>query len=329
MSALRMREARASRVAVAQLLLILCLPPQTAPGDPSRSTAFLSPTMLPRAARRATSSSTSSLVAASTHPTLPVSSFAASSPSGLRSSACPYRRTLRAAPSRPAFAPASARSFSGLSSRQSSTLSPSVLSASPTGSSSTRPATTGSSAANSSSSSSSSSSPSVSASSSSPSSPDRQSSAPQSQHQHDNASPSNPPPPKPPQDAPVGLEDFFGGMLGKRTKDAAAGGTAIPAAPKDPLKDFLSKVTPKTGGPGGNGNNNNKNNGDPTPPGNPSSTGILATTLAFYLIYRLTSSYDPASREITWQEFNSAFLSKGLVEKLTVINRAKLLLFDR
>ncbi|SCV68641.1 BQ2448_762 [Microbotryum intermedium] len=274
--------------------------------------------MLPRAARRATSSTTSSLVAASAHTTLPSSSSAVSTSSSLRSSAYPYRRTLRALPSPAAFAPALVRSFTGLSSSQSSRLSPSLLSASSTGSSSTRPPTIASSTATSSSSS-----PPASA-SSSPSSADCQSTAPQSQNQHQNASPSNPPPPKPAQDVPVGLEDFFGGMLGKRPKDVAAGGTAIPAAPKDPLKEFLSKVTPKTGGPGGNGNNNNnKNNGDPTPPGNPSSTGILATTLAFYLLYRLTSSYDPASREITWQEFNSAFLSKGLVDKLTVINRSK------
>lgn len=45
-------------------------------------------------------------------------------------------------------------------------------------------------------------------------------------------------------------------------------------------------------------------------------------SVVFYLLYRLSSGGDTATREITWQEFNSAFLSKGLVDKLTVINRS-------
>jgi AFG3 family protein len=110
---------------------------------------------------------------------------------------------------------------------------------------------------------------------------------------------------------PIGLEEFFGGMLSKKNVEAG--------------QDLLSKLSgAKSGGEGGKKDGGKKDNGDaPTPPGNPSPTSILATTVAFYLLYRLSTSYDASSREITWQEFNSAFLSKGLVDKLTVVNRAK------
>ncbi|KAM0793748.1 hypothetical protein ACM66B_001168 [Microbotryomycetes sp. NB124-2] len=127
---------------------------------------------------------------------------------------------------------------------------------------------------------------------------------------------------QPQQQAPQGLDDFFGGMLGKvkaGAKAPAAGNIAPDVNPSDPLKKLF-------GGSGNNGGGGGPNNGgkdSPPPPGNPSSASILATTLIFYMLYRLSTSYDPASREITWQEFQSAFLAKGLVDKLTVINRSK------
>ena len=49
---------------------------------------------------------------------------------------------------------------------------------------------------------------------------------------------------------------------------------------------------------------------------------IVATVIATYLVYRLTSS-DTPSREITWQEFRTAFLDKGLVDRLVVVNRTR------
>ncbi|TKY85191.1 hypothetical protein EX895_006271 [Sporisorium graminicola] len=49
---------------------------------------------------------------------------------------------------------------------------------------------------------------------------------------------------------------------------------------------------------------------------------ILATIVSTYLLYRLTSPDQP-SREITWQEFRTAFLDKGLVDRLVVVNRSK------
>jgi AFG3 family protein len=65
----------------------------------------------------------------------------------------------------------------------------------------------------------------------------------------------------------------------------------------------------------------------PPPPGN-NNNGFNSTQLVFMatsaaLYYFLTSSTNASSREITWQEFRTAFLDKGLVDKLTVVNRQR------
>lgn len=49
---------------------------------------------------------------------------------------------------------------------------------------------------------------------------------------------------------------------------------------------------------------------------------ILTSATIAYIAYRLLSPTEN-SREITWQEFRTAFLDKGLVDKLTVVNRNK------
>ena len=65
----------------------------------------------------------------------------------------------------------------------------------------------------------------------------------------------------------------------------------------------------------------------PPPGGNPpggfnaNQLAILATSAA--IVWAVSNSSSPSSREITWQEFRTAFLDKGLVEKLTVANRQK------
>jgi AFG3 family protein len=64
----------------------------------------------------------------------------------------------------------------------------------------------------------------------------------------------------------------------------------------------------------------------PPPPGgnsnfNPNQLALLATSAA--IIYALSGSSSSSSREITWQEFRTAFLDRGLVEKLIVVNRQK------
>ncbi|KAL8292263.1 hypothetical protein RQP46_001729 [Phenoliferia psychrophenolica] len=112
---------------------------------------------------------------------------------------------------------------------------------------------------------------------------------------------------------PLDLGQFFGGMLGKGglPKIGDLAGSLTPRDPKSPLG---------SGDKGGGGGGGPDGKTPQQPP--PSTAAIVAASVVFYLLWRLSSSYDSSSREITWQEFNSAFLSKGLVDKLTVINRS-------
>src|SRR5712672_1690308 len=65
----------------------------------------------------------------------------------------------------------------------------------------------------------------------------------------------------------------------------------------------------------------------PAPQGGPGSgfninqLGLLASVAALY--YAISGGGSGSSREITWQEFRTAFLDKGLVDKLVVVNRQK------
>jgi AFG3 family protein len=60
-------------------------------------------------------------------------------------------------------------------------------------------------------------------------------------------------------------------------------------------------------------NNNSNNNFDPKQ--------LIMLTTSFAIYYYLSNSSSP-SREITWQEFRNAFLDKGLVDKLVVVNQS-------
>jgi AFG3 family protein len=71
--------------------------------------------------------------------------------------------------------------------------------------------------------------------------------------------------------------------------------------------DGGDRKPPPQGGPGGGFNIN--------------QLGLLASIAALY--YALSGSGSGSSREITWQEFRTAFLDKGLVDKLVVVNRQK------
>lgn len=63
----------------------------------------------------------------------------------------------------------------------------------------------------------------------------------------------------------------------------------------------------------------------PPPPGgggNSLTNQLLLTSLLVGTLWAMSSSVPGmSSREITWQEFRTAFLDKGLVDKLTVVNR--------
>ncbi|KAH9944123.1 ATP-dependent metallopeptidase Hfl [Epithele typhae] len=78
-------------------------------------------------------------------------------------------------------------------------------------------------------------------------------------------------------------------------------------------------------GPDGQGEKGSKRNQQQQiPPGGPPLNSnqliLLSTVIGVILALTNTSS---GSREITWQEFRTAFLDKGLVDSLTVINRTK------
>ncbi|RPD64876.1 ATP-dependent metallopeptidase Hfl [Lentinus tigrinus ALCF2SS1-7] len=70
------------------------------------------------------------------------------------------------------------------------------------------------------------------------------------------------------------------------------------------------------------GRRNKQENSNPNQnPFNPNQLALLATTAAIF--FALSSTSYPSAREITWQEFRTAFLDKGLVDSLTVVNRSK------
>jgi len=66
----------------------------------------------------------------------------------------------------------------------------------------------------------------------------------------------------------------------------------------------------------------------PPPGGNNNQNGFNTNQLAWFatsaaIVWALSNSSSPSSHEITWQEFRTAFLDKGLVDKLIVVNRTK------
>ena len=75
---------------------------------------------------------------------------------------------------------------------------------------------------------------------------------------------------------------------------------------------------------GNNGADPQKQPNRPLPPpggGNNNWNNLLLLTTLAGILWGLSSSNVPSSREITWQDFRTAFLDKGFVERLTVVNR--------
>ncbi|KAF9305167.1 AAA ATPase afg3, partial [Podila horticola] len=122
---------------------------------------------------------------------------------------------------------------------------------------------------------------------------------------------------------PKDLENFFGKMLRDASKKAENGQTP---------KSGNNNNKPSNNNSSNNGNNkqpNNTNGGGkkpiPPPEGNFFSMTVNANTIlpiAFtsYVLYKLATPSDDV-RDITWQEFRSTFLDRGLVDRLTVLNR--------
>ncbi|KEP52235.1 inner membrane AAA protease Yta12 [Rhizoctonia solani 123E] len=99
-----------------------------------------------------------------------------------------------------------------------------------------------------------------------------------------------------------GLEGFFGG----KSSDS---GSQRHESEHDESHERRHRSTPPPGGP------NNQ-------PGPSMYQNLALVGTALYLAYTLSAT-SADSREITWQEFQNAFLEKGLVDKLTVVNRSR------
>ncbi|KAJ1311121.1 hypothetical protein OPQ81_009622 [Rhizoctonia solani] len=99
-----------------------------------------------------------------------------------------------------------------------------------------------------------------------------------------------------------GLEGFFGG----KSSDS---GSQHHNSEHDESHERRHRSAPPPGGP------NNQ-------PGPSMYQNLALVGTALYLAYTLSAT-SADSREITWQEFQNAFLEKGLVDKLTVVNRSR------
>jgi AFG3 family protein len=103
---------------------------------------------------------------------------------------------------------------------------------------------------------------------------------------------------------PKGLEGFFQRYNKQQSSSRKQGSTK-----SEPEQD----ESPQHQKPPPSGGNNNGFS--------PNQLALLAGAAA--LFYAYSSSTASSSREITWQEFRTAFLDKGLVDKLIVVNRQK------
>lgn len=124
--------------------------------------------------------------------------------------------------------------------------------------------------------------------------------------------------------APAGLEEFFGGpRRSAAPKIRLKQNAQDPKKPDAGIASFLSGF----GRQKGNGDQKTKKDG---PQGNgsppPSYQGIVILGITAYTLYEVLKPRDGSpfgSREITWQEFRTTFLDKGLVDRLEVLNRER------
>ncbi|KAF9205076.1 AAA ATPase afg3 [Haplosporangium sp. Z 27] len=121
---------------------------------------------------------------------------------------------------------------------------------------------------------------------------------------------------------PQSFENFFGKMLRDAAKNLENNG--------QPPKNNGGNRNPNSNSGRGNGNNNQPQGRKPSPPSDGNNPNFYTMTInpgtvlpiAFtsYVLYKAMSPSD-VSREITWQDFRSNFLDRGLVDRLVVLNR--------
>ncbi|KAF9352326.1 AAA ATPase afg3 [Mortierella sp. AD094] len=129
------------------------------------------------------------------------------------------------------------------------------------------------------------------------------------------------------------FENFFGKMLRDAAKNLENNG--------QPPKNSGGNRNPNNNSGRSNGNNNSNNQPQGRKP-SPSSDGnnpnfytmtinpgtVLPIAFTSYVLYKAMSPSD-VSREITWQDFRSNFLDRGLVDRLVVLNRNRVRVYLR
>lgn len=122
---------------------------------------------------------------------------------------------------------------------------------------------------------------------------------------------------KPPK-IPKGFENFFG-RTGKESKRNANNNNNHADHKTEGAKGADKIPRPPPSGSGADGKEIRLTMNANT---------IIPTLFATWLLWRITSSGE-TSREITWQDFRTTFLERGLVEKLVVVNRNKVRVYLR
>lgn len=106
-----------------------------------------------------------------------------------------------------------------------------------------------------------------------------------------------------------GLEGFFQRYHQSQQQEQKQGGEQEDSTHERREEPSKSKKESSSGGAGG--------------PNNTNANQLILIITAAAVSAALSYSSGPSSREITWQEFRTAFLDKGLVDKLVVVNRTK------
>ncbi|KAF9301335.1 AAA ATPase afg3 [Mortierella antarctica] len=150
------------------------------------------------------------------------------------------------------------------------------------------------------------------------------------------------------ENVPKGFENFFGKVLrdaAKKTEGSqppksansnTSGGSNSSGGSKN-SNSSNSNTKPNTGN--NQGSNRNSSSNQPPRKPTPHSDGsfytmklnpntVLPVVFTTYVLYKAMSPSEN-TREITWQEFRSTFLDRGLVDRLTVLNRNRVKVYLR
>lgn len=127
------------------------------------------------------------------------------------------------------------------------------------------------------------------------------------------------------EDVPEELKQFFG--RNEKLDEKGAPNARQDDAPSQHAAEQRDDKSGNKSHPSGNNKNNkNNNNSNNQQELRVNLNMLIATVISTYLLYRFTSP-ESMSREITWQEFRAAFLDKGLVDRLVVVNRSRVQVF--